>query len=135
MNPPTVDHILETCLYGEDLPAMERFYRDVIGLELYSRKEDRHVFFRCGGQMFLVFNPATTRDNDAVPPHGANGPGHVAFAVKTGELDGWREHLQEHGVAIEEEVTWPTGAHSLYFRDPAGNSVELAEPVLWGLES
>ena len=26
---------------------------------------------------------------------------------------------------------WPNGARSLYFRDPAGNSVEIAEPRLW----
>ncbi|HUH50108.1 MAG TPA: glyoxalase/bleomycin resistance/extradiol dioxygenase family protein, partial [Mycoplana sp.] len=26
-----------------------------------------------------------------------------------------------------------TGARSIYFRDPAGNSLECAEPGLWGL--
>ncbi|MDQ3546548.1 MAG: glyoxalase/bleomycin resistance/extradiol dioxygenase family protein, partial [Verrucomicrobiota bacterium] len=43
----------------------------------------------------------------------------------------WRERLQEAGVAIESEVEWPEGGRSLYFRDPAGNSVELAPPTLW----
>ncbi len=30
------------------------------------------------------------------------------------------------------EVNWDQGGTSLYFRDPAGNSIELAPPTLWG---
>ena len=30
------------------------------------------------------------------------------------------------------EVPWPEGGRSIYFRDPAGNSLELAPPTLWG---
>ena len=26
---------------------------------------------------------------------------------------------------------WPNGARSIYVRDPAGNSLEFAEPALW----
>ena len=37
----------------------------------------------------------------------------------------------DRGVAIEAEVEWPSGGRSLYFRDPAGNVVELAPPTLW----
>jgi hypothetical protein len=36
-------------------------------------------------------------------------------------------------VAIEHEATWPRGGRSFYFRDPAGNSLELATPRIWGL--
>jgi hypothetical protein len=28
-------------------------------------------------------------------------------------------------------VTWPNGALSIYFRDPAGNSIELVTPNIW----
>ena len=35
-------------------------------------------------------------------------------------------------IAIESEITWKNGARSVYFRDPAGNSLEFAEPKLWG---
>ena len=42
------------------------------------------------------------------------------------------------GVAIEADFRWPggdgvPGARSIYVRDPAGNSVEFAEPRLWNL--
>jgi hypothetical protein len=36
-------------------------------------------------------------------------------------------------VAIEADFEWPKGGRSIYFRDPAGNSVEFAEPRIWGL--
>jgi hypothetical protein len=41
--------------------------------------------------------------------------------------------LAERGVALEHEHVWPGGAVSLYFRDPAGNSLEIAAPGLWGI--
>ena len=46
-----------------------------------------------------------------------------------------RSRLQDHGIEIEKEVKWPRGGRSLYFRDPAGNSVELVTPGCWGLPS
>jgi hypothetical protein len=34
-------------------------------------------------------------------------------------------------VAVESDYTWPGGGRSLYFRDPAGNSLELGTPAIW----
>ncbi|MGH2514363.1 MAG: VOC family protein [Ktedonobacterales bacterium] len=128
------ERVLETCLYVDDLEAAERFYAGVVGLDVYSRVEGRHVFFRCGGAMFLLFNPAATeRATGPIPSHGARGPGHVAFAIRHDEVSAWRAHLQERGVAVEADVTWPSGGISLYFRDPAGNSIELTSPRIWNL--
>jgi catechol 2,3-dioxygenase-like lactoylglutathione lyase family enzyme len=135
-----VDAVLETCLYASDLDAAERFYADVIGLELYSREPGRHAFFRCGAAMFLVFDPGRTSNpgvptpgSVVVPPHGAFGPGHVAFRVDETTLPAWRASLASAGIMIEAEVEWPRGGRSIYIRDPAGNSVELASPAIWRL--
>lgn len=131
-DPPHACEVLETCLYAADLEAAERFYASVLGLTRIARVEGRHVFFRCGRGVFLVFNPAETEHAaGGIPAHGARGPGHVAFAVREAELPAWRERLREVGVETEAEVEWPTGGRSLYFRDPAGNSVELATPRVW----
>jgi catechol 2,3-dioxygenase-like lactoylglutathione lyase family enzyme len=138
---PAITGILETCLYATDLNAAERFYAEVLGLEVFSRVPDRHVFFRCGAGVFLVFNPVrtgaeeTTVGGAAIPLHGARGAGHVAFAVPEADLSAWRTRLERADVDIESEVTWPGGGTSLYFRDPAGNSVELAPPKIWGLDA
>ena len=131
--------ILETCICSPDLDGAERFYTTVFGLEVISRVRGRHVFFRCGHGVFLVFNPKhtsttiTTIAGAAIPLHGTQGAGHVAFAVREADLDAWRARLARVGVPIEVEVAWPEGGHSIYVRDPAGNSIELAPPQLWGL--
>jgi catechol 2,3-dioxygenase-like lactoylglutathione lyase family enzyme len=97
------------------------------------------VFFRCGDGVLLLFNPDVTSATPGavagtpVPAHGALGVGHVAFAVAEREIPDWRAHLGDHGVAIESEIEWPRGGTSLYVRDPAGNSVELAPRRIWGL--
>ena len=126
--------ILEACLYAPDLEAAEAFYTDVIGLEPIGRVEGRHVFFRCGARVFLVFDPAATIGGERIPGHGAHGPGHVAFAVRADELEGWRAQLAAKDVGIEQEVEWPGGGRSIYFRDPAGNSVELGTPAIWAID-
>lgn len=129
--------LLEAAIYAEDLEAAERFYRDVVGLEVLVPRSERQVFFRVGEGVLLVFNPRLTASVETrvagqlVPRHGAAGPGHVAFRVEDRELDAWRDCLREHGVAIESEIDWPRGGRSIYVRDPAGNSVEFATAALW----
>jgi catechol 2,3-dioxygenase-like lactoylglutathione lyase family enzyme len=128
--------ILETALYARDLVAAKGFYGDVLGLSVIAEVAGRHVFFRVGAGVLLVFDPAATEvpsGNPAlpVPVHGARGPGHVCFAASREEIAVWRARLAAVGVAAEAEFDWPNGARSLYVRDPAGNSVEFAEPRLW----
>jgi catechol 2,3-dioxygenase-like lactoylglutathione lyase family enzyme len=129
-----LNHILETCLYVDDLERAEHFYRDVLGLTVESPPDGRHVFFFCGQRMLLLFNPLVSREsNDRFPAHGSFGPGHVAFGVREAELDPWIDWLASHGVAIERTIEWPRGGRSVYFRDPSGNSLELATPRIWGI--
>ena len=129
---PRISHVLETCIYGRNLDAMERFYTSILGLTKMSAEPPRHVFFRLSTtSVLLVFNPDETCGEQDVPSHGANGPGHVAFAIDDDDIDAWRDTLEARDVEIEREIDWPNGAHSLYFRDPAGNSVELVTRELW----
>lgn len=130
--------VLETALYAPDLDAAEEFYREVLGFELIRKRPGRHVFFRCGEGVFLLFNPEQTQIESTVggalvPAHGSRGAGHVAFRVHEDELSAWRRRFESAGVEIESEVAWPQGGRSIYVRDPAGNSVELATPEIWGL--
>jgi catechol 2,3-dioxygenase-like lactoylglutathione lyase family enzyme len=140
MPPATIARVLETALYAEDLAAADRFYGGILGLERIAFVQGRHVFYRCGDGVVLIFDPRntahvpTTVNGAQVPLHGASGAGHVALAVADAQLPAWRAHLEANRVAIESEVTWPRGGKSLYVRDPAGNSVELASPLLWGFD-
>lgn len=133
--PAKLSGILETALYCKDLKAARGFYQHIMLLELVGEEPRRHLFFRCGSGMLLIFNPAMSSKDlpggQDVPTHGSTGPGHAAFAIEPGQIDDWKEHLALHGVEIEREINWPNGAHSIYFRDPANNSLELATPSLW----
>ena len=127
-----VTRIFETVIYGNNLKEMKSFYEDILGLRLIS-ESDRALAFRLPQSVLLVFDPEKARSLDRiVPKHGADGAGHTAFAVSPKDLDAWRSHLRSSGIQIETEVAWEEGGTSIYFRDPAGNSVELAPPTLWG---
>jgi catechol 2,3-dioxygenase-like lactoylglutathione lyase family enzyme len=130
--------ILESALYVTDLDAAEAFYRDVIGLQRIAKVDGRHVFFRCGPGVLLLFDAEATRNApppDAklpVPPHGAVGEGHLCFAATAEEIGQWKIALERRGIAVEADFGWPSGGRSIYFRDPSGNSIEFAEPRIWG---
>lgn len=134
---PRLIGTLESALYAEDLAAAAAFWTGIIGLPQIGHVPGRHVFFRCGAQVLLVFDPrATMQPPDPtarlpVPPHGASGAGHFCMGCGPEDIDGWKTHLQRAGVAIEADLLWPQGGRSLYFRDPAGNSIEIADPAIW----
>ena len=130
--------ILEAALYVGDLEAARAFYGGVLGLEEIVAQEGRHVFFRCGRTVLLLFRAEATQvppapDALPVPPHGTVGAGHVCLAVSESGLEDWVAHLRASGLAIEADFHWPNGMRSVYVRDPAGNSVEFASPKLWGI--
>ncbi|GHD16900.1 VOC family protein [Tianweitania populi] len=131
--------ILESALYVDDLDAAEAFYTGVLGLSVIRKVEGRHVFLRCGEGVLLLFNPDATIEPPApdsrfpIPPHGAKGPGHLCFRASEAEIDAWKERLRRAGIAIESEFAWPEGGRSIYLRDPAGNSLEFANPEIWGV--
>jgi catechol 2,3-dioxygenase-like lactoylglutathione lyase family enzyme len=80
--------------------------------------------------VLLVFDPnRTSQPGRFVPEHGSSGHGHVAFRVNG--LDACADGLRARHIEIEREITWPLGGRSVYFRDPAGNSVEFVEGEIW----
>jgi len=131
--------ILESALYVTDLDAAETFYAQVMGLERLGKVDGRHMFFRCGDGVLLLFNAEATTTPpkpDAklpVPPHGTVGQGHLCFAGTTDDISDWKARLESKGVTIEADFEWPQGGRSIYFRDPSGNSIEIAEPRIWGI--
>ncbi|MEM9970225.1 MAG: VOC family protein [Pseudomonadota bacterium] len=130
----TPDAVLETALYVDDLDAAHAFYGGVVGLEEVTRAEGRHLFYGCGPGMLLLFVAEATREPAGpipVPGHGATGPGHMCFRLAADALDPWAAHLARQGIEIEADFCWPSGARSIYVRDPAGNSIEFSEPKLW----
>ena len=89
----TPSGILETVLYAVDLDATEAFYGKALGMHPFAKVAGRHLFYRCGNQVLLIFNPQATVHGSPVtglpvPPHGATGDGHVCFrALRAGESE------------------------------------------------
>lgn len=129
----TLDRIYETVLYADRLQEVAEFYQEVMGLKLLSQT-DLMLVFSVGPSYLLIFDPdKSSVDGRLVPSHGASGAGHIAFTIDEKEMPAWRERFREAGVEIEMEVDWSEGkrGRSIYVRDPANNSIELAPRILW----
>jgi catechol-2,3-dioxygenase len=114
-----VSGLAELTLETTDLAAMERFYREVVGLAALSREDDR-VWLAVGERSRLgLWTPGGKEFGD-------RGGRHVHFALSAapGRLDALAARLGEHGVGVRGPVEHPGGDRSIYFADPAGNLVE-----------
>ncbi len=130
---PAFEQVIETGIYVDDLGAAERFYCGVLGLRRISGRAGRDLFLAVGGNVLLVFYAQETQRGDVLPPHGAQGPSHFALQVENAaDLERWKEHLLASGVTVEKEMDWgEPGLRSIYFRDPAGNLVEIIVRGIW----
>ena len=128
--PPRITGILETVLYVADIDRAEQFYRDVMALREIGKDPGRHVFFRVGSGVLLLFRAERTRRSASIPPHGADGEIHICFTIDADEYEAWKARIREYRILIEKETEWPAG-RSFYFRDPDGNLLELANTDIW----
>ena len=133
---PPITGILETCLYVEDVARSRDFYERLFGFEALLADERISTLAVVPGQVLILFKRGATTEpipvgKGFIPPHDGSGRQHFAFSIGAGDVEAWRSRLAGQGITIESEVDWPTGGHSLYFRDPDGLLVELATPGLW----
>lgn len=129
---PELKGILETILYCDSFneDKTREFYRDVLG---FRQMQGLPFGYRAGNSnhVFLLFNRDETGFQDRPPAHGATGPVHTCFEAAPGTYDDWKHYLHSRGVAMRQEVTWGSGQRSIYFDDPAGNVLEMAEGDFW----
>lgn len=134
---PKLIRIAETVLYVDDLARTQRFYTSVLHCAVI-RSDERFCALRVADeQVLLLFvRGGSLQPHDVpggtIPAHDGAGPLHVCFGIREEDLEAWARKLEAEGIAIESRVTWPTGAVSLYFRDPDNHAVELATPGIWG---
>ena len=119
--PIRLDHVV---IHVSDWERSNAFYRDVLGAELIDRPEGgptRH--YRLGDQQLNVHGPGVEPHPVAATP--------VLPAEQSTQLitEPARQHLERHGVEIEEGPVARHGANdqgtSVYFRDPDGSLLEL----------
>jgi catechol-2,3-dioxygenase len=118
---------------------MKDFYTNILELEFVSEEKDRYVFLKAGQSMLLIFNPNKTLvSNNQLPIHGAFAPPsiiHFALEIDKQNYDNAKHMLNEKEIKIEKEVVWQKGTNSMYFRDPAGNLVEIISQGSWPVDN
>ena len=134
---PTTSRIIENCIYVADVDRAAEWYRQIFGFTIIFQQGDRLRALHVGQeQALLLFKQGASLSpivmpGGVLPPHDGSGTTHIAFAMRTAEAEEWEQHLSTHGINIESRVHWARGGTSLYFRDPDGNSLEVATPGLW----
>lgn len=125
--------VLETVLYHDAgaREAVERFYGRLLGLPAVARWEDG-VAFRVGGGVLLVFDRDRLSERSGpIADHGTTGPGHACLQARGADYERWREELLAAEVEILHDQSWPRDGRSFYFKDPAGNLLEIADRDIW----
>ena len=135
---PQIDRVLETALYVSDMERSRKFYVELLGFVPLLDTSRLLALSVSGSNVLLLFQAGSTGEplptpGGVVPPHGASGEQHVAFAITADSLEQWVARFGEAGVHVESRVRWPRGGVSLYLRDPDGHSLELATPGLWDI--
>lgn len=130
-----INKVVETRIYSSDMDSMKKFYIGLLGLPLVQEEKNKLIFLKAGKSMLLIFDRVGTNvDNDRLPSNGAQTPPasvHFAMEIEERDYQRWKEVLAKNNVAVEKEVDWKGRAKSLYFRDPAGNLVELITLGEW----
>jgi len=126
----TVDGVLETDLYVDDLPRSAHFYQSLFGFAPLVIAGHLIALAVKPGQVLLLVKKRASLSLP-VGAHDGDGNLHLAFAISTQGVEAWRARLVVHAIPIEEEVAWERGGPSLYFRDPDGHLLELGSPGIW----
>jgi catechol 2,3-dioxygenase-like lactoylglutathione lyase family enzyme len=117
-----ISGLYEVAIKVKDLPRAERFYREVLGLEVGLRDERRRrLFLRAGGRAGMVVLQEDAGDWPAQ---------HFAFTVADADVERAAAELRERGVETDGPHLheWMP-ARSVYFADPDGHSLELCAPL------
>jgi glyoxylase I family protein len=128
-----IDHVV---LRVHDLPAMQRFYCDVLGCREERRQDEIGlVQLRAGDSLIdlVALDGKLGRLGGAGPAAEGHNMDHLCLQVENYDEATIVAHLKAHGVRVG-EIGSRYGARgegpSIYLYDPQGNMVELKGPPL-----
>lgn len=121
--PARLNGLRHLALLVPNLEECERFYVDVLGMEVLNRANEDLVYLTCGndnlslGRAHAASNGLQTMD-------------HYGFVVDSvEELEAWYRYLKALGVTLlDQPFDHGDGARSFHLLDPAGNSGAAAVP-------
>ncbi|MGN0739725.1 MAG: VOC family protein [Treponema sp.] len=117
-------------LFVNDMPAMIRFYRDVLGFEIKEDENAVNVYLIKNGTLFMLyerknFEKMTNRKYEYL--NGLNGHFEIALYVDTfEEVDlEFAKAIEKGARPVLEPTTEPWGQRTCYIADPEGNLIEI----------
>ncbi|WP_303909572.1 VOC family protein [Thiohalomonas denitrificans] len=118
--PPPTTGMHHIALFVADLAACERFYTELMGMQVEWRPDENSVYLTSGSD-----NLALHRLDQAFD--GPQRLDHLGFILGCAEdVDAWFAWLQAQGVPMKTKPrTHRDGARSFYCLDPAGSTVQL----------
>ncbi len=118
--PPRTAGLRHVALNVQDLAACERFYVDLMGMEVEWRPDPDNVYLTSGNDNLALHRALGT-------PEGPQRLDHIGFIIASpADVDRWHEFLKANGVSIKAAPrTHRDGARSFYCADPEGNVVQI----------
>ena len=117
-------------LLVNDMAAMIRFYRDVLGFEIKEAEDTSNVYLVKDGTLFLLygrkdFEKLTHRRYEYV--RGLNGHCEIALYVDSFEAvdAAYRRAVDSGATPVLAPETEPWGQRTCYIADPEGNLIEI----------
>jgi len=123
---PTHAGLRHLALNVRDLPAMKRFYVDVLGFAVEWEPDPENVYLTSGADN-LALHAAPAAAGRREPGAAPGSLDHLGLIVRQArDVDAWAAYLISRGVLIDAEPrTHRDGARSCYFRDPDGNRIQI----------
>lgn len=113
-----------TVIFARDMPAMRRFYEDILGFPLLRELSPGWIEYQLGGNTLALAKPSLTAADAPMPTGSASLQ--LAFKVSVPDVNRCADELVRQGVNL---VSPPTdrsfGHRTLFFRDPDGNLLEV----------
>ena len=117
-----------------DMPTSLRFYRDVLGFEVWASSTPGDNCDWCGLRLHggeIMLNTAYEADNRPAKPDPSRIASHRDIGLYFGceDLDAAYHNLREHGIELKEPSVAPYGMRQLSFQDPDGYGLCLQWPA------
>ncbi|MDE0726525.1 MAG: VOC family protein [Alphaproteobacteria bacterium] len=117
--PPAFRGIRHIAFKVANLEECEKFYIDVMGMELLYRANDNLVYLTCGNDNLSLARA------DGAPKDGGVFD-HYGFIVESkATLDAWHDYFKSIDVPVlDQPHDHADGARSFHLKDPAGNVIQ-----------
>ncbi len=117
-------------IFVKDMPAMVRFYRDVLGFEIKEKENTGNVFLKKDGTLFLLYGRndfekmTKSKFNYA---DNINGHYEIALSVENFKAvdEAFNEVVSKGATPVMQPATTEWGQRTSYIADPEGNLIEI----------